>query len=43
MKKSSKLRKDIAEAFVLLQKNATRVRDQRLSNLLMMYERYLAN
>jgi hypothetical protein len=43
MRKSSKLRKDIAEAFVLLQNNAARVRDQRLSDLLMMYERYLAN
>ena len=43
MEKSSKLRKDIAGAFVLLQKNAARVRDQRLSNLLMMYEQYLAN
>jgi hypothetical protein len=40
--RSSKLRKDIAAAFALLHRNAERVKDERLSRLLIMYEKYLA-
>jgi hypothetical protein len=40
--KSSNPRKNIAAAFVLLRKNSARVKDERLSRLLIMYEKYLA-